>query len=118
VGKVFTKIVTAPFAALGALFGGPSEHLDIIDFPAGSSEVDARSAKTLQSLSKASYSRPALKLEIQGRVDVTADGVVLRRQALRRRGSRGEAGGDGGPTGKRILTRQRGSARRRVREIH
>jgi hypothetical protein len=85
VGNIFTKIVTAPFAALGALFGGGSERLDIIDFAAGTADVDSRSDKTLQGLSKALYSRPALKLEIQGTADAAADGTVLRRQALRSR---------------------------------
>ncbi len=85
VGNIFTKIVTAPFAALGALFGGGSERLDLVDFAVGTADVDARGEKTLQSLGKALYSRPALKLDIQGTVDATADGAVLRRQALRRR---------------------------------
>ncbi len=85
VGNIFTKIVTAPFAALGALFGGGNERLDLVDFAVGTAEVDARGEKTLQSLSKALYSRPALKLDIQGTVDAAADGTVLRRQALRRR---------------------------------
>jgi Domain of Unknown Function (DUF748) len=85
VGNIFTKIVTAPFAALGALFGGGSQRLDIIDFSVGTSDVDAKGEKTLQGLSKALYSRPALKLEIQGTVDAVADGAVLRHQALRRR---------------------------------
>ncbi len=84
-GNIFTKIVTAPFAALGALFGGGSERLDIIDFSVGTADVDAKGDKTLQNLSKALYSRPALKLEIQGTVDTAADGALLRHQALRRR---------------------------------
>jgi hypothetical protein len=85
VGNIFTKIVTAPFAALGALFGGGAERLDIIDFAAGTADVDGKGAKTLQGLSKALYSRPALKLEIQGTVDATSDGTVLRHQTLRQR---------------------------------
>jgi hypothetical protein len=85
VGNVFTKIVTAPFAALGALFGGGSERLDIVDFTVGTAKVDARGDKTLQSLAKALYARPALRLEIEGTVDPSADGKVLRKQALRRR---------------------------------
>jgi hypothetical protein len=83
-GNVFAKIVTAPFAALGALFGGGAERLDILDFAVGTADVDAKGEKTLQGLSKALYSRPALKLEIQGTVDAVADGNVLRHQALRR----------------------------------
>jgi hypothetical protein len=85
VGNVFGKIVTAPFAALGALFGGGTERLDLVDYAVGTAEVDARGEKTLQNLAKALYSRPALQLEIQGTVDAAADGAVLRREALRRR---------------------------------
>ncbi len=85
VGNVFAKIVTAPFAALGALFGGGNERLDLVDFAVGTSDVDARGEKTLQNLAKALYSRPALQLEIQGTVDTSTDGAVLRREGLRRR---------------------------------
>ncbi len=85
VGNVFGKIVTAPFAALGALFGGGSERLDLVDFAVGTADVDVRGEKSLQNLAKALYSRPALQLEIQGTVDAAADGAVLRREALRRR---------------------------------
>jgi hypothetical protein len=84
-GNVFTKIIAAPFALLGALFGGGAERLDIVDFAAGTADVDGRGDKTLQGLTKALYSRPALKLEIQGTVDAAADGKVLRHQALRSR---------------------------------
>lgn len=103
VGNVFTKIVTAPFAALGALFGGGGERLDLVDCPAGTSDVDARGEKTLQNLAKALYSRPALQLEIQGTVDAAADGAVLRREALRHRAQqekwKAQAGRRGGATG-------------------
>jgi hypothetical protein len=85
VGNIFAKLVTAPFAALGALFGGSNERLDLVDFTVGTAELDSRSQKTVQNLAKALYSRPGLKLEIQGTVDPTADGAVLRKQALRAR---------------------------------
>jgi hypothetical protein len=85
VGNVFTKIVTAPFAALGKLFGGGSEHLDGASFAAGSAAVDPAAEKTFQALAKALYSRPALKLEVEGTVDPASDGLALRRQALRKR---------------------------------
>jgi hypothetical protein len=83
VGNLFTKIVTAPFALLGKLFGGGAERLDVVDFAAGSAEVDARAEKTLQGLNKALASRPALKLDLEGTADPVADGKVLRKQALR-----------------------------------
>ena len=84
-GNVFAKIVTAPFAALGKLFGGGAEHLDVVGFAAGSSAVDPGAEKSFQSLAKALYSRPALKLEMEGTVDPASDGLALRRQALRQR---------------------------------
>jgi hypothetical protein len=83
VGNVFTKIVTAPFALLGKLFGGGAERLDIVEFAAGSAEVDARAEKALQGLNKALAARPALKLDLEGTADPVADGKVLRKQALR-----------------------------------
>ena len=36
--NLLTKIVTAPFAALGALFGG-GEDMQFVDFNAGSAEL-------------------------------------------------------------------------------
>jgi len=83
-GNVFTKLVTAPFVALGKLFGGGSEHLDVVDFAAGSAAVDARAEKTLQALAKALYSRPALRVDVEGTVDPGPDGLALKKQALRR----------------------------------
>ncbi|HMK73352.1 MAG TPA: DUF748 domain-containing protein, partial [Myxococcaceae bacterium] len=85
VGNVLTKIVTSPFNLLGKLFGGGSEHLDVASFTAGSAAVDAGAEKTFQALAKALYSRPALKLEMEGTVDPASDGLALRRQALRQR---------------------------------
>lgn len=110
IGNIFTKIVTAPFAALGALFGAGSERLDLVDFTPGTAEVNAKGEKTLQNLAKALYSRPALKLEIQGTVDAEADGSVLRRQALRQqareqkwKAQQGHRGAAASPDGVELL---------------
>ena len=65
--KVFvgllTKIVTAPFALLGNLFGG-GEDLSYIDFAPGSTELSAAAAEKVATLRKALAERPALKLDI------------------------------------------------------
>jgi len=60
---LLTKIVTAPFAVLGNLFGG-GEDLSYIDFPPGSTELSAEAATKIETLRKALAERPALKLDI------------------------------------------------------
>jgi hypothetical protein len=60
---LLTKIVTAPFAVLGNLFGG-GEDLSYIDFPPGSTQLSAEAAGKIETLRKALAERPALKLDI------------------------------------------------------
>jgi hypothetical protein len=61
--NLLTKIVTAPFAALGHLFGG-GEQMNIIEFAPGSAEVDAAAQDRLKSVSKSLTERPQLKLDV------------------------------------------------------
>ena len=85
--NVVTKVATAPFTLLGKLFGGSgSEKLDVVDFEPGSSALTASTEKVLQALAKALYSRPALRLDVEGSADESADGRALRLAELRRRG--------------------------------
>jgi len=60
---LLTKIVTAPFAALGALFGG-GEELAFVDFPAGSAVLPPEQVEKLNKLAKALIERPQLKLSV------------------------------------------------------
>lgn len=84
IGNLFTKLVTAPFAALGRLFGGGSgETLERIDFPAGGVAVDPAGEKTLAVLGKALRERPALRLEVEGSSDEASDGAALRKDHAR-----------------------------------
>jgi uncharacterized protein involved in outer membrane biogenesis len=69
--NLLTKIVTAPFTVLAAAFGG--EELGYIEFAAGASVLAPEQKKRLDSLSKALNDRPALKLDIIGRVDPAVD---------------------------------------------
>ncbi|MBS1109626.1 MAG: hypothetical protein H6Q88_1618 [Anaeromyxobacteraceae bacterium] len=81
IGNLFTKLVTAPFAALGKLFGGGGgESLEKIDFPAGGVGLDPASEKTLDVLAKALRERPALRLEVEGSTDEITDGAALRKE--------------------------------------
>jgi hypothetical protein len=78
---LLTKIVTAPFAALGALFGGGDE-LAFVDFPAGSSTLDATQAAKLNTLSKALVERPQLRLSVPLTVADKRDSEALALAAM------------------------------------
>ena len=65
--KVFVHIleraVTAPFALLGALFGGGPD-LQFIDFQSGSADLDPAAADKIRAIVKALKERPQLKIEV------------------------------------------------------
>jgi hypothetical protein len=85
IGNVLIKAVTAPFTLLGKLFGGGgADKIDVVDFQAGTAALTPTAEKTLQGLSKALTSRPALRMDIEGTADPAADGKSLKLQELRR----------------------------------
>ncbi|MBL8271777.1 DUF748 domain-containing protein [Steroidobacter sp.] len=79
--NLLTKVVTAPFTALGALFGG-GEELAFVDFPAGSSELPAVEAEKLGKLAKALVERPQLKLNVPLTVVTSQDSEAIARTSL------------------------------------
>ena len=96
VGNVLTKAVLSPFSLLGKLFGGGGgEKLDVIDFQAGAPELTPGAETTLQNLSKALASRPALRMDLEGTTDPAADGKALRLRELRRLAQLEKGGGKG-----------------------
>ena len=60
---LLTKIATAPFAAIGALFGG-GEEFAYVDFPVGSAELQANQIEQLNKLASALAERPQLRLDV------------------------------------------------------
>ncbi|MGC2062817.1 MAG: DUF748 domain-containing protein, partial [Thermodesulfovibrionales bacterium] len=82
--NLLVKAATSPFALLGALFGG-GEELSFIDYDAGSAAVNEPAAKKLDTLIKALNDRPALKLEIEGHVDMEKDREGLIRTTFMRK---------------------------------
>ena len=76
--NLIAKAATAPFALLGALIGG-GEELGYLEYEPGSATVADANAKKIETLVKALYERPSLKLEIEGHVDVEKDKDGLRR---------------------------------------
>src|SRR5439155_5181738 len=82
--NLIVKIVTAPFALLGSL-GKHGEELAYIEFAPGSAVLDATGEDKVKSIAKALNDRPALKLDIAGRVDPDADREGLKRATLDRK---------------------------------
>jgi len=82
--NLVTKAVTSPFALLGSIFGG-GEDLGYVEFNYASSVVDPPSTAKLEALSKSLYERPALKLAIEGHVDMEKDADALRRLFFERK---------------------------------
>jgi len=99
---VITKVATAPFRALGALFGGGGEKLEAIAFEPGSDVVLPPEREKLKRVSEVLGKRPALKLTVHGGYDAKLDGEALRalrvRQDLAQRlGVKLKPGEDPGP---------------------
>jgi hypothetical protein len=81
--NVLTKVVTAPFRALGALFGGGDEKLESIAFEAGARRLTPPEREKLVKLAAALNKRPALALSVNGTWNA-ADRVALQDRQLRR----------------------------------
>jgi hypothetical protein len=75
------KIVTAPFALLGALFGGGPD-LQYVQFAAGSAALAPAETDKLGKLTKALVERPQLKLDIPLQTLTRADDVALANAAF------------------------------------
>ena len=75
--NILVKAATSPFALLGAIFGG-GEELSYLDFDYGNAVLNEPGIKKLDTLIRALNDRPALKLEIEGHVDLEKDKEGLR----------------------------------------
>lgn len=79
--NLIVKIISSPFAALGALAGG-GEELSYLDFDAGISEINTENGEKLDKLAKVLYERPGLNLDVQGTATPETDGEALRAMLL------------------------------------
>src|SRR5206468_12510403 len=75
---VITKVATAPFRALGALFGGGGEKLEAIAFEPGRDVVLPPEREKLKRVGEVLSKRPRLKLTVHGGYDAKLDGEALR----------------------------------------
>ena len=86
--NIITRAVTAPFTLLASAFGGggmSGEELSYIEFVPGRATLDQRDREKVATLAKALSNRPALNLEIIGRVDVMTDLDGLKRAGIERK---------------------------------
>jgi hypothetical protein len=84
IGNILTKIVTAPFRALGALFGGSGEKLEKLAFEAGESALTPPEKEKFKQISQILNKRPGLALSIHGVWAAEVDRPVLKENQLRR----------------------------------
>jgi uncharacterized protein involved in outer membrane biogenesis len=87
IGNLFVNALTSPFRLLASLFSGGSggEELSFIEFDYGRAVLSPSSQKRLENLAKALIDRPALKLEIDGRVDIERDREGLKQARMERK---------------------------------
>jgi hypothetical protein len=76
VKNLMGKIVTAPFALLGSLFGGGPD-ISYVDFAPGSADLPAEQGEKLAKLSRALAERPQLRLDIPLRTVSASDDAAL-----------------------------------------
>jgi hypothetical protein len=83
IGNVLTKIVTAPFRALGSLLGLGGEQLEGIGFDPASSILLPPEQEKVQQLAAMLGKRAQLKLTVPGVYSAVADSAALKSLALR-----------------------------------
>jgi uncharacterized protein involved in outer membrane biogenesis len=82
--NLIAKAATSPFALLGAVFGG-GEELSFVEFDYGSATITEPNMKKLDIVEKALQERPALKMDIEGHVDMEKDREGLKQYLFHRK---------------------------------
>ena len=85
-GNVITKAATAPFMALGSLFGSSddTEQFNTVRFTPGNHDLAPPEKERLLKLTEVLEQRPQLKLIVQGRYSLGSDGLEVRERNIRR----------------------------------
>jgi len=86
--NLITRAVTAPFTLLASAFGaggGSGEELSYIEFDNGRASLNQAAQAKIATLARALNNRPALNLEIIGRVDPLTDLDGLKRVGIERK---------------------------------
>ncbi len=80
--NVLWKIVTAPFALIGALFGGGGEDLEFVAFTPGSDSLTADQQSKLVTVAKGLTERPQLQMDVRGTASNTADKDAIQEETI------------------------------------
>jgi hypothetical protein len=81
--NLVVKVAASPFALLGHLFGGGNEHLNVIEFDAGSAELEKPAKDQLTAIAKSMKERPQLKLDVPIVYSVSIDRPQIAATRLR-----------------------------------
>ncbi|AIO70844.1 DUF748 domain-containing protein [Burkholderia oklahomensis] len=76
--NLIAKAVTSPFTLLAHAFGGDGEELGYVEFDPGLAKLSDASEKKLDTISKMLAEKPAIRLDLIGRVDPVKDLPGLR----------------------------------------
>ena len=82
--KLLGDLVTAPFRALGAMFGGGGENFDALHFRPGQAGLAPPEEQLLGNIAQALASRPKLGLEVRTGFDPQLDGTAINDEIVRR----------------------------------
>jgi uncharacterized protein involved in outer membrane biogenesis len=82
--NLIAKAATSPFSLLGALVGG-GEELSYVEFDYGRATLTEPNLKKLSTLAKALQDRPALKVDVEGHVDMERDREGLKQYLFQRK---------------------------------
>jgi hypothetical protein len=81
IGNLMEKVLTAPFRALGDLFGG-KDDVQFVDFAAGSASVPSEATSNLAGIAKGLTEKPELRLDIPSGPGLPLDAIGLADQKI------------------------------------
>lgn len=81
VGNIFTKLITAPFALIGGLFGGGPDA-QFVDFAPGLALLPPEADKSLKAVAKGLGEKPEINLDIPAGPGIREDGDAMAVAAL------------------------------------
>ena len=81
IGNLMEKVITAPFRALGDLFGG-KDDVQFVDFAPGSAAVPSEATSNLAGIAKGLTEKPELRLDIPSGPGLPLDAIGLADQKI------------------------------------
>jgi hypothetical protein len=82
--NLITRVVTAPFRALGSLLGDGADEFEAVEFEPGKWDLLPPEREKLKKISEALQKRPRLQLVVQGQYSPDIDGLVLKQMRVTR----------------------------------